>query len=171
MAMRVVLQLLVISGALAVAAGPASALSHSDSITGAEARANSADPGTTPASDASQGNSNPVAPGDVKKALAEIKASWRTYDHCDRAKLCSDYFDSFGVGLTFNDGLIAPFAHTQRLKASAHDCIVNARAALERGDRGMAVQWVMAAEPSNTLRTWFGDHPDAVIEALHHCCF
>jgi hypothetical protein len=170
MAMRVVLQLLVISGVLAVAAGPASALSHSESITGAEARANNADQGTPTGGDAEQGNSI-VAPNDVKKALTEIKSSWRTYDHCDRAKLCFDYFDSFGVGLTFNDGVIAPFTHTQRLKASAHDCIVNARAALEHGDRGMAVQWVMAAEMSNTLRTWLGDHPDAVIEALHHCCF
>jgi hypothetical protein len=167
--MRVALHVLAISGALAVAAGASFALSHSDG-TSAEVRPANTDAGTSAAGDAPPAN-DAVPQSDVKKALSEIKLSWRNYDRCDRSRFCSDYFDSFGVGLTFNDGLIAPFTHTQRLTASAHDCIVNARAALERGDRGMAVQWVMAAEPSITRRTWLGDHPDAVIDALHHCCF
>jgi hypothetical protein len=168
--MRVALHVLAVSGAFAVATGASFALSHSDS-TSAEARtANTTEAGTSAAGDAPQAN-NPAPQGDVKKALAEIKNSWRNYDHCDGSKLCSDYFDSFGVGLTFSDGQIAPFTHTRRLTASAHDCIVNARAALDHGDRGMAVQWVMASEPSSTRRSWLGDHPDAVIEALHHCCF
>jgi hypothetical protein len=75
------------------------------------------------------------------------------------------------VALTFNDGSIVPFAHEQRLKASAHDCIVNARAALERGDRGLAVQWVMASYLRNdAFRSWIGDHPDTVVAALQRCC-
>jgi hypothetical protein len=109
---------------------------------------------------------------DVKKALAEIKVSFRDYGPCVRASQCAVYFDSFGVGLTFGDGSIAPFAHTQRLNASAHDCIVNARASLAHGDKPMAVQWVMAARLDDPgMRNWLGDHPEAVLEALRHCCF
>jgi hypothetical protein len=115
-----------------------------------------------------------VAASDLKKALTEIKISWRTYDKCNQVKLCGAYFDSFGVGITFGDGSIAPFIRAQRLTASEHDCIVNARAALERGDRGLAVQWVMAAklQMSPSVRNWLGDHPDAVVAALRsNCCF
>ena len=114
-----------------------------------------------------------VPASDVKKALAEIKMSWRTYDKCDQPKLCGTWFDSFGVGITFGDGSIAPFIRAQRLTASEHDCIVNARAALDRGDKGLAVQWVMAAklQMSPNVRNWLGDHPDAVIAALHNCCY
>jgi hypothetical protein len=114
-----------------------------------------------------------VSDADVKTALTEIRNSWRDFTVCDRSDVCSAYFDTFGVALTFNDGSIAPFTHTRRRTLSAHDCIVNARAALEQQkDRGLAVQWVMAAEAERPkLRVWMGDHPDAVIEALHHCCF
>ena len=59
----------------------------------------------------------------------------------------------------------------QRLTASQHDCIVNARDALDRGDKALAVQWVMASQMQEPLdRNWLGDHPDAVIEALRQCC-
>jgi len=114
-----------------------------------------------------------VPDSDVKKALTEIRNSWRDFNVCNRSNVCSAYFDTFGVALTFNDGSIAPFSHTRRRTLSGHDCIVNARTALEeQKDRGMAVQWAMAAEAERPqMRAWMGDHPDAVIEALHHCCF
>ncbi len=113
-----------------------------------------------------------VSDADVKKALTEIRTSWRDFNTCDRSDVCSAYFDTFGVALTFGDGSIAPFSHLRRRTLSAHDCIVNARAALEQKDRGLAVQWVMASQAEHPqLRAWMGDHPDAVIEALGHCCF
>lgn len=113
-----------------------------------------------------------VSDADVKKALTEIRNSWRDFNTCDRSNVCSAYFDTFGVALTFADGSIAPFSHLRRRTLSAHDCIVNARAALEQKDRGLAVQWVMASQAERPpLRVWMGDHPDAVIEALNHCCF
>jgi hypothetical protein len=109
---------------------------------------------------------------DLKKAGSEIRASWHDYDKCTRSKVCSSYFESFGVGLTFGDGEIVPFAHVQRLTASRHDCIVNARDALDHGNRGMAVQWVMASQMLEPLdRNWLGDHPDAVLEALRQILF
>lgn len=116
--------------------------------------------------------SDAVSDADVKKALTEIRTSWRDFNTCDRSDVCSAYFDTFGVALSFGDGSIAPFSHLRRRTLSEHDCIVNARAALEQKDRGLAVQWVMASEVEHPqLRAWMGDHPDAVIEALHHCCF
>jgi hypothetical protein len=106
---------------------------------------------------------------DLKKAASEIRRSWHDYDKCTHSKVCSSYFDAFGVGITFGDGEIVPFAHVSRLTASRHDCIVNARDALDRGDRSMAVQWVMASQMLEPLdRNWLGDHPDAVLEALRH---
>ena len=112
-----------------------------------------------------------VPDSDVKKALTEIRESWRDFNGCDRQNLCGVYFDSFGVALQFNDGTIAPFAHERRRLLSAHDCILKAREALDHGDRGLAVQWIMAAEELNpSLRGWVSDHPDAVIAALHQCC-
>ncbi|HEY6923554.1 MAG TPA: hypothetical protein VI653_08805 [Steroidobacteraceae bacterium] len=113
-----------------------------------------------------------VSDADVKKSLTEIRNSWRDFNTCDRSDVCSAYFDTFGVALTFADGSIAPFSHLRRRTLSAHDCIVNARAALEQKDRGLAVQWVMASQAVHPLlRAWMGDHPDAVIAALNHCCF
>jgi hypothetical protein len=145
--MRASLRVLVISGALAIALATQGSLAKDSDATAAAAAA------------------------DVRKALSEIKTSWRNYDPCDREKRCDVYFETFGVGLTFNDGTIAPFTHTQRLKASRHDCIVNARDALARGDKSMAVQWVMASRlESPVALDWLGEHPDAIIEALQHCC-
>ena len=116
--------------------------------------------------------STPIPGDDLKKALSELRSSWHDYEKCSRTRVCDDYFESFGVGITFNDGTLAPFAHVQRLKASRHDCIVNAREALDRGDRSMAVQWVMASQMLEPLdRNWLGDHPDAVLEALRHIVF
>jgi hypothetical protein len=130
----------------------------------------------TARSDVADGNGAPgravASDAEVKKALTDIRASWRDFNTCDRSDVCSAYFDTFGVALTFGDGSIAPFSHLRRRTLSAHDCIVNARAALEQKDRGLAVQWVMASQAEHPqLRAWMGDHPDAVIEALHHCCF
>jgi len=130
------------------------------------AQSDVADPGGDAAS-------RPIASdADVKRALTEIRTSWRDFNTCDRSDVCSAYFDTFGVALTFGDGSIAPFSHLRRRTLSAHDCIVNARAALEQKNRGLAVQWVMASQAVHPqLRAWMGDHPDAVIEALSHCCF
>jgi len=112
-----------------------------------------------------------VSASDVKKALHEIRKSWGDFNGCDRENLCGVYFDTYGVALTFGDGSIAPFAHVRRQTLSQHDCIINAREALEHGDRGLAVQWVMAAKADNApVRSWMSDHPDAVVAALHHCC-
>ncbi len=117
------------------------------------------------------GSGQEITERDIKTVLAEITSAWRNYDPCVPHSACDAYFESFGVALTFNDGAIVPFAHVQRLMASAHDCIVNARAALERGDRGLAVQWVMASyNHQDAFRAWLGDHPDTVIAALARCC-
>jgi hypothetical protein len=104
---------------------------------------------------------------DLKEAASKIRRSWHDYNKCTHSKICYSYFDSFGVGITFADGEIVPFAHVQRLTASKHDCIVNAREAADHGNRGVAVQWVMASQMTEPLdRNWVGDHPDAVLQAL-----
>jgi hypothetical protein len=123
-------------------------------------------------SDTTAGSSDAaVSERDIKTILIELKAAWRDYAPCEVHRICDAYFESYGVALTFNDGAIIPFAHAQRLLASAHDCIVNARAALERGDRGLAVQWVMASYMhDDAFRAWLGDHPDTVLAALQRCC-
>jgi hypothetical protein len=119
----------------------------------------------------SQSTDSGVSEKDIKTVLIELRAAWRDYAPCEPHSVCDAYFESYGVALTFNDGSIVPFAHEQRHKVSAHDCIVNARAALERGDRGLAVQWVMASYLRNDpFRSWIGDHPDTVIAALQRCC-
>jgi len=152
--MRAPLRALAIAGALmTAAAGPV--LAQSDA-----ASASAAPPAATA-----------VPASDVKKALVEIRESWRDFNGCDRQNLCGVYFDSFGVALEFNDGTIAPFAHERRHLLSQHDCIIKAREALDHGDRGLAVQWIMAAKELNPpVRAWVSDHPDAVVEALHQCC-
>jgi hypothetical protein len=111
----------------------------------------------------------PISNADIRKAIAQIRKASRSYTPCDRPARCSGNFESFGVALTFSDGTMAPFAHEQRLKQSGHDCILNAHEALARGDRALAVQWVMAAHMDDPLtRNWLGDHPDAVLEGLRH---
>ena len=146
--MRASLQALAVSGALIVAVGVAPAMGQS-----------------VPPADVSA--PAPVSNADIKKAISQIRNASRSYAPCERVLRCSGSFDSFGVALTFNDGSMAPFAHEQRLKQSAHDCIQNARGALQRGDRALAVQWVMAAHMDDPLtRNWLGDHPDAVLEGL-----
>ena len=112
-----------------------------------------------------------VSPEESKKALKAVRRSWVNFNVCDRANVCGTYFDTFGVALSFNDGTITPLAHERRRTLSGHDCIINARESLQHGDKGLAVQWVMASEIDDLqLRAWMGDHPDAVIEALQHCC-
>jgi hypothetical protein len=183
---------LAISGALAVAGALLPAIAQTESLTQDAVAAQATSPtqpaspaqATAPAKAASPAQPTSLAPAtgaspavsvpgeDLKKAASEIRSSWRDYDKCTRSKVCSSYFESFGVGITFGDGEIVPFAHVQRLTASRHDCIVNARDALDRGDRGMAVQWVMASQMLEPLdRNWLGDHPDAVLEALRHILF
>ena len=149
----------------AQSAGPAQAVSSAQSANPAQAAGPAAPTSLAPAT----GTSTAVAipDEDFKKAASEIRRAWHDYDKCTHSKVCSSYFESFGVGITFGDGEIVPFAHVQRLTASRHDCIVNARDALDRGDRSMAVQWVMASRMLEPLdRNWLGDHPDAVLEAL-----
>jgi hypothetical protein len=101
---------------------------------------------------------------DNKKALSILRRSTRDYEPCKRS--CFSYFDSFGVAFSFSDGTIAAYAHEQRGKISGHDCVVNARSALARGDRSLAAQWMMAAQTDILNRNWIADHPDAMLEAL-----
>lgn len=105
---------------------------------------------------------------DVATAKAHIDWAWNDHGPCSRFTLCATYFDSFGVNLKFSDGSVAPFAHISRLTTSAHDCIENARRELrEKGDRAMAVQWVMASQIHNRpVWEWMRAHPDAVVTAL-----
>jgi hypothetical protein len=185
--MRDLLHGLAISGALAVAAAFSPAMAQGESPTQAADPAQAASPtqaATDPAQSATPAQPASLAPAagaaaavsipadDLKKAGSEIRGSWHDYDKCTRSKVCMSYFESFGVGLTFGDGEIVPFAHVQRLTASRHDCIVNARDALDHGNRGMAVQWVMASQMLEPLdRNWLGDHPDAVLVALRQILF
>ena len=121
-----------------------------------------ADPTSTSAGDP------PVAipAADMKKALSILRRSTRDYAPCTRVQNCSAYFDSFGVGFTFADGTIAAYSHEQRLQISGHDCVLKARSAFGRGDRSMAVQWMMAAQADILNRNWIGEHPDAMLEAI-----
>jgi hypothetical protein len=182
--MRASLQALAVSGALIVAVGVAPAMGQgappadvsapaaTAPLTDASAAAMvSAPAAAAPLADASAPATAsapaPVSNADIKKAISQIRNASRSYAPCERVAQCSAYFESFGVALTFNDGSMAPFAHAQRLKQSAHDCIQNARGALQRGERALAVQWVMAAHMDDPLtRNWLGDHPDAVLEGL-----
>jgi len=111
----------------------------------------------------------PVSKADIRKAISRIRHAYRKDVPCGEAAYCTTYFESFGVALTFNDGTIEAFAHEQRLKRSGHDCIQEARVALDEGNRALAVQWTMAAYLDDPLtRNWLADHPDAVLEGLRH---
>ena len=183
--MRESLRVLAISGALAFVAALSPAIAQTESPTqggGATPAENTAQP-ASPAPGASA-PSQALAPAtsaaapvvipadDLKQAESLIRASWHDYEKCSHSKICSAYFESFGVGITFADGEIVSFAHLQRLTTSRHDCIQNARDAAGRGDRALAVQWVMASQMLVPLdRNWLGDHPDAVLEALRHILF
>jgi hypothetical protein len=112
------------------------------------------------------------AEADVNVAIGHVKNAWNDFTHCRRPSACNTYFETFGVAISLRDGSIAPFAHTQRLTATSRDCIKTAKAYLDQGDKSLAVQWVMAARIENThVRDWLGNHPDAVLEALRHCCW
>jgi hypothetical protein len=111
----------------------------------------------------------PLPKADIKKAISRIRRAYRKDVPCGEAAYCATYFDTFGVALTFSDGTIEPFAHQQRLKRTGHDCIQEARVALDEGNRALAVQWTMAAYLDDPLtRNWLADHPDAVLEGLRH---
>lgn len=106
-------------------------------------------------------------PSDVDEALRHVNWAWNNNTPCTRTALCATYFDAWGVDIRFADGSVVPFARLQRLTTSAHDCIAKAREYLGNGDRGMAVQWVMASQIHNeAVRKWMKRHPDAVIGAL-----
>jgi hypothetical protein len=86
-----------------------------------------------------------------------------------RTLLCATYIDH--VGISFKDGDFGVSAKVQRLTTSAHDCIRNAKQELQKGNRGLAVEWVMATQLHNrTAKNWLKDHPDAVVLALRRCC-
>jgi hypothetical protein len=116
-----------------------------------------------------------VPAGDLNTATNTIKEAWHDFNRCRRPSACRAYFETFGVAISFADGSIAPFSHTQRLDATGRDCIKNARASLEQGNRSLALQWVMASRIENIReRDWLGNHPEAVLkalEALNHCCW
>lgn len=104
---------------------------------------------------------------DVDEAYKGVRWAWNNKGPCTRVILCATYFDSFGVNINFADGSIAPFAHIQRLTTSAHDCIQHAIEYLNKGDRGMAIQWAMASQIHNKkYMNWMHTHPDAVVVAL-----
>ena len=109
---------------------------------------------------------------DIDRAFEDIIWAWKDHGPCSRFILCSTYFDSFGVNITFSDGSVVPFAHVQRLTTSAHDCIQNAKSAYrpnppQQPDRGLAVEWVMASQIHNRPELdWLRAHPDAVLAAL-----
>ena len=132
----------------------------------------------TPAPDpaapaASQPQIAAPAAADVAVAIRYIKGAWNDFTHCKQVSACNTYFESFGVAISYGDGSFAPFSRVQRLTATSHDCIKNAKALQAQGDKSLAVQWVMASRIENTrVRDWLGTHPDAVLEALqHHCCW
>jgi hypothetical protein len=131
----------------------------------------------TPAPDpaapaASQPQIAAPAEADVAVAIGYIKGAWNDFTHCRRASACNTYFETFGVAISFANGSFVPFSHVQRLTATSHDCIKTAKALREQGDKSLAVQWVMASRIENTrVRDWLGNHPDAILEALHHCCW
>jgi hypothetical protein len=127
-----------------------------------------ATPSESTPSDAAQGSAAPVdiPAADMKKSLAILRRSTRDYVQCTSIRICLAYFDSYGVGFTFADGTLAAFSHEQRGQISGHDCVVNARKALGRGDRSMAIQWMMAAQSDILNRNWISDHPDAMLKAL-----
>jgi len=109
----------------------------------------------------------PVPKADVKKAAAQILRAWNNTALCWDTVRCAAWFSSFGTALTFNDGTMVPLAHEHRLSLSGRECIQHARAALHEGNRGLAVQWVMASHLEDPLiRNWLADHPDAVLEGL-----
>jgi len=107
-----------------------------------------------------------IPAADLKKAISILRRATRDYMQCTSTRICLTYFDSYGVGFTFADGTLAAFSHQQRGQISGHDCVVNARNALGRGDRSMAVQWMMAAQNDILNRNWISDHPDALLKAL-----
>jgi hypothetical protein len=151
--MRAIMRMLMLACVLSVTASVAAALEQSE----------------TPPPDALDPAAAPVPKADIKKAISHIRHAWGSGAPCPNVERCAAYFEAFGAALTFNDGTIAPLAHEQRLNRSAHDCIQEARAALHRGDRALAVQWVMAAHMDVPLtRNWLADHPDAVLEGLRH---
>jgi hypothetical protein len=161
--------------ALAISSALTATFALSPAAAQSDARAQNAPAQTDPAAKgdgAAKSDHTAIPERDVKTILSVLVSEWRDFDKCDRKKLCSVSFESYGVALTFNDGTIVPFAHMQRNTASPHDCIVNARAALAGGDRGLAVQWVMASYLHDvTFRNWLADHPDAVVAALRRCCY
>jgi len=114
----------------------------------------------------------PESAADVAVATGYIKEASNDYSHCRRPSACNTYFESFGVAISFADGSIVPFSHVQRRTATSRDCIKTAKAYLDQGDRSLALQWAMAARIENTrVRDWLGNHPEAVLEALRHCCW
>ena len=84
------------------------------------------------------------AAAEVAAATVYIEQAWKDFAHCRRASACNEYFESFGVAISFGDGSIAPFSHIQRLTATSHDCIKTAMAYLHQGDKSLALQWAMA---------------------------
>lgn len=102
---------------------------------------------------------------DVNHALLHVQWAANDRGSCKRALKCLTHFNS--VGVTFKDGSFGPFAKVWRGMRSGRSCIENALAALKRGQRGLAVEWVMASQVHNDpVRRWLHEHPDAVIGAL-----
>jgi hypothetical protein len=117
-------------------------------------------PATTQKLDAT----NAVDP-DVAFARSHIDWADGNNGPCSNFWLCVTYIDH--ASITFKDGDFGVRVGIWRGNTSAHDCIVNAKQALKEGNRGLAVEWVMAAQIHNPpVKDWLRTHPDAVVAAL-----
>jgi hypothetical protein len=106
-----------------------------------------------------------VLDDDVQNALMHVSWAWGNHGPCTRFFLCLFYIDH--VEFRWTDGSVSFGPRIQRLTTSAHDCIQNAKNAVQRGEKPLAVEWVMASQIHNPPAwEWLRTHPDAVITAL-----
>jgi len=102
---------------------------------------------------------------DVAIAFGAIDWAWKDDGPCTRFALCMKYVND--VGITWGDGSFMPSFGVWRGPRSAHSCIQNAKDDVNAGQRGRAVEWVMASQIHNPpVKEWLRTHPDAVIAAL-----
>jgi len=106
-----------------------------------------------------------VHASDDDEALKHVVWAWNDSGPCKRTALCATYINH--VGISFKDGDLGIAVKIQRLTTSAHDCIANAKEAKRKGNRALAVEWVMASQIHNEpVKRWLRDHGDAVLAAL-----
>jgi hypothetical protein len=108
---------------------------------------------------------------DIGTAYAHIGWAWKNHGGCSQVDICFLHFDKWVGTIRFDDGIeISAWPRIWRGDKSAHECIVQARAALHDGQIGLAVAWVMASQIHNPdVYRWMRDHPGAVKAALVKC--